>query len=207
MAIAWRNTYERYGVIAKGLHWVVALLVSVQFATAALMAGACPGGGRGPGPGEGLLLGTHRSLGLLLLALTAVRALWRWAAGLPHWPPGLTPWERELSRRADRALYGVLWLLPFSGLLQALGEGAAVSFFGLWELSRLAGAEPALARVSVVGHRLGAWALVAAVTVHLGLVAKQQGVPRDGPVRGRVPTQKKGAPEGAPGAAGTDDPT
>ena len=82
MAIAWRNTYERYGVIAKGLHWVVALLVSVQFATAALMAGACPGGGRGPGPGEGLLLGTHRSLGLLLLALTAVRALWRWAAGL-----------------------------------------------------------------------------------------------------------------------------
>ena len=104
-------------------------------------------------------------------------------------------------------LLAYLFLGETLGLLQALGEGAAVSFFGLWELSRLAGAEPALARVSVVGHRLAAWALVAAVTVHLGLVAKQQGVPRDGPVRGRVPTQKKGAPEGAPGTAGTDDPT
>lgn len=183
MAIAWRNTYERYGVIAKALHWAGAFLVAVQFATAALMVGACEGGSPGPGAGEGLFLGTHRSVGLLLLAVTAVRAFWRWAAGLPHWAPGLLPWERELSRATDWALYWILWMLPLSGLLQALGEGAEVGFFGLWELPGLSGVEPVLARVGKVGHRLMAWALVAAVTVHLGLVMKHQWVDRDGLVR------------------------
>lgn len=186
MTIAWRNTYERYGVIAKALHWAVAFLVAVQFATAALTVGGwgCGGGTPpGPGPGEQLFLDTHHSVGLLLLALTAVRALWRWAAGLPHWAPGLLPWERELSRATDGVLYWILSLLPLSGLLQALGEGVEIGFFGLWELPGLARAEPVFSRVGGVGHRLVAWALVAAVTVHLGLVLKHQWVDRDGLAR------------------------
>lgn len=179
MPIAWRNTYERYGVVARALHWAVALLLSFQFGTAVLML-SVDRGERVLGLAQGALYNGHKSVGLALFALAVVRSLWRWAAGLPAWAPGLAPWERRLSHGVERMLYLCLFLMPITGLLHVMAGGYGVHLFGLWELPRLLPPQPLLAWGGEVIHAVTAYALVAALTLHLGLVVKHERVDRDG---------------------------
>ncbi|MCU0936264.1 MAG: cytochrome b [Gammaproteobacteria bacterium] len=189
MAVAWRNTYERYGVVAKSLHWAVAVLIPLQFASAVLML-SVDRDERVLGLTQGLLYDGHKSLGLVLLALALARSLWRWAAGLPHWAPGLAPWERRLAHGVERALYLCLFLMPLSGLLHVMAGGYGVRLLGLWELPRVLPVLPALAWAGEVAHSLTAYALVAALTLHLGLVAKHERVDRDGLLTRMLPGRR-----------------
>lgn len=179
MPIAWRNTYERYGAIAKALHWAVALLIPLQFAAAVLML-SIERDERVLGLTQATLYNGHKSIGLVLLALAVVRSLWRWAAGLPDWAPGLAPWERRLTQGVERALYLCLLLMPVSGLLHVMAGGYGVNLLGVWELPRVLSPQPLLAWIGEVIHSITAYALVAALTLHLGLVVKHQRVDRDG---------------------------
>ncbi len=179
MPVAWRNTYERYGAVAKALHWAVALLIPFQFATALLML-SVERDERVLGFAQGELYNGHKSIGLVLLTLAVARSLWRWAAGLPDWAPGLAPWERRLAQGVERVLYLSLFLMPLSGLLHVMAGGYGVNLFGLWELPRVLPSQPLLAWAGEVTHSLAAYALVAALTLHLGLVAKHARIDRDG---------------------------
>jgi cytochrome b561 len=178
MPIAWRNTYERYGVVAKALHWAVALLIPVQFTTAVLML-SIERDERVLGFTQGALYNGHKSVGLVLLALAVARSLWRWAAGLPDWAPGLAPWERRLAHGVERLLYLCLLLMPVSGLLHVLAGGYGVNLLGIWDLPRVLPPQPLLAWAGEVAHSVTAYALTAALTLHLGLVVKHQRVDRD----------------------------
>lgn len=80
----------------------------------------------------------HLVLGLLVLALGALRPLVRRVAGLPPWSEHLSESQRVLVHWTERALIALLVLVPISGIvLVATGDdswlplhvGAHVAFF------------------------------------------------------------------------------
>ena len=72
------NTDERYGVVAKSLHWIVGLLIIVAWIVGYY---ACdlPR----TDPSKGTLFFYHKSVGMLILMLVIARLSWRLYDGSP----------------------------------------------------------------------------------------------------------------------------
>lgn len=116
----WLDSEQRYGAVSRAIHWSMATLLILMLGTEWLAELV--------GMSEREAMALHKSVGVLLLGLLVFRLLWRrinhgkleaqahwkWAARLGHW-----------------ALYGMMLLIPVSGLLVALGSGHGVEFFGL----------------------------------------------------------------------------
>ena len=78
--IPWRNTAGRYGAVAQSLHWTVVALVILQFVlgfTAADMPISIQ---------RLVLLATHKSFGMTILALAILRLAWRGFTPAPALP-------------------------------------------------------------------------------------------------------------------------
>ncbi|MCE8013180.1 cytochrome b [Halomonas daqingensis] len=117
----WLDTEDRYGLVSRVLHWTMALLVLLMLGSELWMEALV-------GLGKANLMGLHKSMGVLLLALLACRLAWRWLNRgrlTPH-----AHWRRA-AQLGHLALYGLLLAIPASGLLTAWGSGHGAAFFGL----------------------------------------------------------------------------
>src|SRR5260370_32954808 len=82
-----------YGAAAKGLHWLTALLLTVQFALGWIM----PNIGRGAQPES--LMNLHLSIGVVILAAALGRVAWRLFHGPPPPESSLPAWPDRMARR------------------------------------------------------------------------------------------------------------
>ena len=79
----------------------------------------------GTGFGDGLSLPEwHVVLGLLIIAVAAVRVLWRATTPLPPWAQALSAGERKLEAVLEKVLLALLFLVPASGLVLVGGIGS-----------------------------------------------------------------------------------
>ncbi len=73
----------------------------------------------------------HKSLGVTLLSLIAIRILWR----ITHKPPALLlnykTWERKLATSTHHVLYLLMITLPLSGLVMSIYSKYGVKWFGI----------------------------------------------------------------------------
>ncbi len=73
----------------------------------------------------------HKSIGVTLLALIAIRVLWR----LTHRPPALLSsykaWEKKLATGTHHLLYLLMVAMPLSGLIMAVNSKYGVKWFGM----------------------------------------------------------------------------
>lgn len=99
---------KRYGLAAIVLHWLIAALLIFQVGLGLRMQDA-------RGPAKFATFQVHKSVGITILLLMAVRLLWRWRRK----PPVLavTGWERTLAYSVHLLFYGLLLALPLSGWL------------------------------------------------------------------------------------------
>jgi cytochrome b561 len=78
----------------------------------------------GRGLGDGLSLPEwHVLLGLSIIAVAAVRLVWRARTPLPPWAAALSARERTLEAVLEKTLLGLLVLVPGTGLLLVGGVG------------------------------------------------------------------------------------
>ncbi|HPF27778.1 MAG TPA: cytochrome b/b6 domain-containing protein [Steroidobacteraceae bacterium] len=156
------HRYQRgYRAPARLLHWGIALLVVAQIVIA-LRAWRLPAG-----DDKYALLFQHRSLGLTIFVLMVVRLGWRWANDVPPLPDTMHAASRALARFNQYLLYGLLLLLPLSGLAMSQSAGTVVSWFGLFDLPVIVAADEALlARMKLVHLGLNT-VLFAALALHL----------------------------------------
>src|SRR5690606_36021549 len=70
MTKQWRDSPTRYGAISRLLHWAMAALLGWQFMCMAVKLIV------GRAPLTSFLVGTHKSVGILLLTLGLLRVLW-----------------------------------------------------------------------------------------------------------------------------------
>jgi cytochrome b561 len=145
-----------------GLHWGTVVLVVVLFASAWLHALA-----------ENLqsdftpvLLQIHRSSGVTIWVLTALRLAWRLTnAKLPHFPTQMTKLHRAAVKCSEFGLYALLVAQPATGLLTTLLGGRPFALF-LWQLPPLMQRDQTLQAAVHLSHELGAWALAGLVVAH-----------------------------------------
>jgi len=151
----------RYTRVARALHWGIALLVAAQFALGWWMQ-SIPKSPAGP---RADAFNLHKSIGLAILVLMAMRILWRARHAPPPWL-AMPAWQRRLAWTNHALLYALLVVLPVTGYLGSVFSGFPVKFFGL-VLPRWGSAWPAAKDFLSGAHLACTWLLAAAVVLHL----------------------------------------
>jgi cytochrome b561 len=179
-----RNTPERYGSVAQGLHWVVVLLLIGQV-TVGKIAHEMP-----DGFDKLVLLARHKSVGITILGLAVLRLAWR-RFDRPPPPPPMPRWQLLASRATHAALYVLLFAMPVTGWLMSSASNYPVSWFGLVQLPDFVEPDHGLKELMEETHELLASTLIALALLHVAAALKHQFLDRDGllwrmlPWRGR----------------------
>ena len=175
--MALRNSDARYGGVAIALHWLVAALVVTQFVLASLAEAAEESGSL---MGQIMWLARHKSVGITILCVAAVRIAWRLANPVPAYPAGMPGWQRVAASGAHWALYGLLFALPLTGWAMSSAANFPVSVFGLFTLPDFVAADDGLKQLLADVHEVLAEALFVLALVHILAALKHQFIDRDG---------------------------
>jgi cytochrome b561 len=150
---------EYWGRFSIALHWLSFALIVVL---------ACIGLTMDELPTGKLKLqvyALHKSLGLTVLGITALRILWRLFERRPRLLPG-PPWQRAGAVLTHYGLYLLLLLVPFSGWWYNTTAGFPLKWFGLFKLPPLGEFDRALKQQARDTHELLFWMLAATIAVH-----------------------------------------
>lgn len=177
---------NRYGATAQGLHWAMAALIVAAWALG-LIAAEMP-----RGPDKGFWMGVHKSLGVMVVMLTFVRAAWRLANPPPPSPDSATPAMRLAAHGAHLALYALMILLPVSGVILSQANGRGVEFWGLFALPTLIQPDKELAKTMEEAHEVMANLILALVFLHAAAALFHQHVLKDGLMERMTPRRRTG---------------
>lgn len=202
----------RYSSVAIALHWLTALAILAMIPMGWWMSEAIHDPDSQATAYRVFQL--HKSIGLTILGLTALRIGWRLSHPAPALPDGMKGWEAFLARATQFAFYGLLVALPLSGWLYVSTGWAAgldralnvaTSWFGLLPVPHLPGvpdlateARRALAFQAMGAHALMAWGAVALVVLHAGAALKHHFIDRDSVLRDMLPRRRERQLEIAP---------
>src|SRR5262245_31910620 len=124
-----RNTGERYGLVARVLHWSIGALIIAQlvvgFWTFEFMERTAQRSGN---------IGLHKALGVVLLLLVLVRIAWRVHDKPPALPASMSEQERNGARLGHALLYILMVAMPILGLLTNDTGGRSTDVFGLFTI-------------------------------------------------------------------------
>jgi cytochrome b561 len=179
-----RNTTMRWGAVAQFLHWLIVALIIVQVVLATL-ADDLPLGMK-----KLAMLARHKSVGITILGLAAVRLLWRWLNPTPPLPDTLRPYERVLAHLTHAALYFILFAMPLSGWVMSSARGFPVSWFGFIQLPDLVPKSKPLYAAMLATHEALAWTLGAVVLLHVAAALKHHFMLKDNVLRRMLPFTK-----------------
>lgn len=152
---------REYDSVAKALHWLVVLLLSLEFVIAWSMPEIRTGG-------PGMLIGYHMSVGILILAVVLFRFAWRLFKGVPEYSLELPKWQKNISFLTHYGMYALLVLVPLTGWMWASVKGWDVKLFNLFSVPSLL-APGAVSDFLIGGvHGLLASSLLALIGLHVG---------------------------------------
>ena len=154
-------TLTRYPTSMRALHWLTVLAVIVVFGVTYLE-GFFPRGSAG----RAAIWWTHISVGLLLVALIAVRIPTRILATGPAASKQISRPVAILSHIAHGLLYLLLIATPLVGIYLAFLRGDAVSFFSLFTIPSPIAVDRDMARQVKELHETLANALVILAVLH-----------------------------------------
>jgi len=157
-----RNDADSWGGPAKLFHWLMAALVFAQIAL-----GVTAVAWR-LSPTKIQLFFWHKSTGMLILLLLALRLAWRLANPTPALPAGTPAWERAAARGGHALLYALMVALPVTGWIVNSAANIPFRIFYVVPLPALVAPDKALADTVALVHR-GLFVLLALVLVaHIG---------------------------------------
>lgn len=163
-----------YHAAAKALHWLTALAVFGLLGIGLWMTGLPIG------LQKLQVYNWHKWIGLVVLALTMARLLWRWRHPPPPLPDTVTRWERSLAPTGHWALLLLLLAMPVSGWLMSSAAGVSVSWFGVLPLPNPVSSDPDLFEVLRSVHFVLSRCLIVVVALHIAAVFHHDVLRRDG---------------------------
>lgn len=142
-----------YDNVAVSLHWLTAVLVLFQFASAETWDWLSK-------PTRETMQHLHVSLGMLLAAVIVARLIWRWIPG--HQRSSLeSGWVKIASKAVHYLLYLLLVIQAGLGFGFRWAQGEPLSFFGLFAIPSPLGAIDKPTRHTLHGlHENVGWAIV-----------------------------------------------
>jgi cytochrome b561 len=174
-----------YTLTAQALHWITAALMLTLLPLAWVMVNMPRAA-----TNRELIYTLHKSLGLTVLALVAVRLIWRAIHPAPQLPGRMAHWERTGATLSHWLLYLIMIGMPLSGYLVSAWGGHAVTYFGLFTLPSLS-MNDSLQHVAFWAHVLiGQWLTYALILLHVGATSWHVAVRRDGVLMRMLPEQR-----------------
>ena len=155
-----KNTTSHYGSISKGFHWLISLLVLGMLIAGFTMANM------ESSPLRSSISDTHKSLGILILALMVLRLLWRWMNTTPVLPLSTPMWEKFASKFGHYAFYFLLIAMPLTGWIMGSAAGRPPEFFGLFTMPNLVMENRELGSFMRQLHGIFAYSLVVLIVLH-----------------------------------------
>ena len=111
MTVQYRNSPDTWGAVARGLHWLIALLILAQFVIGNVAEEMKLT------PAKLDLFVWHKSIGVTILLLALLRLVWRLGNPPPAPPAGTPRWEQRLAAAAHAVLYVLLFAVPMPDFL------------------------------------------------------------------------------------------
>jgi cytochrome b561 len=167
------------------LHWLVVFLIVVQWGLAKYASTQTLTGKIGP-------LGLHKSIGITILGVAALRLIWRLLNPTPSAPGNQRAWERGLARISHVVLYALIFALPISGWLMSSARNFAVSWFGVFQIPPPISPDAKLFRQMDDLHQLLFTTLLFAVSLHVIGAFKHHFIDRDAVLRRMLPRWRSG---------------
>ncbi len=171
---------DRYALIQRLLHWLIALLVlgalgigmtlgflgfdRVKETFGAEMTNA--------------LYTYHKTFGITILALMILRLALRLRLGAPPYRPPLGALERGASRSVHGLFYVALLVMPVIGWLATAAGGYPVQFFG-WNLPGLVSKDEGLSETLFYLHGLVGWVILGLIVLHVAGATRHWLIKRD----------------------------
>ncbi|EKE71439.1 cytochrome b [Gallaecimonas xiamenensis] len=156
-----RNTPSQYGLVARLLHHLMALLVLGLFLLGLVMDLPEKGGAL-----ASALKALHLNLGTLAMLLLILRSLWRASNPIPE--AGLSAPNARWAHIGHLALYGAMALQMLLGLLILLSRSRDTPLW--WGLTLPGAGWSWLHKAAEEAHQWLAWGLMALVAGHLVMV-------------------------------------
>jgi cytochrome b561 len=152
----------RYSTPAIALHWLVALLIVVAFPLGLYMHDLPLS------PDKLKLYSYHKWIGITILMLASLRAVWRLTHTPPPLPDGTAVWQLRASQVVHGLLYLLILAIPLSGWLMSSAKGFQTVWFGVLPLPDLIGKDKALGEVLAEVHEALNFTMLALVVLHVG---------------------------------------
>jgi cytochrome b561 len=121
----------------------------------------------------------HKWAGTTILALSALRLLWR----LTHRPPADLPmpaWQAQAAHVTHGLLYLMFFVVPLVGWAYSSAAGFPIVWFGVLPLPDFVPVDKDLAAAIKPWHARCAWLLALLVVAHIAAALKHHFIDRDG---------------------------
>lgn len=171
---------DAYSAVARRLHWLIVLLLTIQFVTAFLL----PHIGRDARPTT--VINLHFSFGVLILIVMAARFVHRLLHPVPLEAKDAPAWERLLARTTHQLFYLILLIGPVLGWAAASSHSLPVTLFGVVTLPAIAAPGAHWANTAGDVHGTTMWVLLWLIGAHVAAVLYHQFVRKDGTLRRMV---------------------
>lgn len=178
------TTGTKYSGTAILIHWLMAILIFVAFGVGLYMADL-------PfSPFRLKLFNWHKWMGITILALAALRLLWRLTHPAPALPDTMPAWQKMASHSTHWLLYALFFAVPLIGWAYSSAAGFPVVYLGLFPLPDLVGKDKELAKVLVEAHELAAYGLAVVVFLHIAAAIKHAVIDKDGVMSRMIPGRR-----------------
>lgn len=149
----------QYDAVSRALHWLMAIVFTWSYCSAVVHYLSSDSAL------DKLLWPYHKPVGLLLLVLLILRAVWN-LLNRHRRPPSLN----RAAYIGHGALYALMFLIPFIGLMRQYGSGREFSAFGVPIMAGLEGEK--IQWMIDLGrnfHSLLGWTMLVLIAGHIGM--------------------------------------
>jgi cytochrome b561 len=151
---------ESFGWVSRAIHWAMAAGIVAMLGLGLYIEDM------EPSLGTLWLYGLHKSVGLTLLALVAVRILWHRISPPPAPLGGVAPWQMRVARVAHLSLYALMIAVPVTGWVGSAATGIDVLWWGV-RVPRMVPVSGAWSEAAFALHGGLTKALAAVVVLHV----------------------------------------
>lgn len=165
-----------FNLLARMLHWVMAALVLVMLFIGIGMVSTVS-------PRYAGLLSIHKSVGVIILVLVAVRLVNRLARPYPALPADLPDWQRVSAQVSHFLLYALMFALPLIGWGMLSAQGYPIVIFGGVTLPPILPHDLGVFAILRTTHAILAYLLFATFLAHMtaglfhGLIRRDEVLP------------------------------